>query len=79
VLKIGATTTYQLRKALSTIFKMMLIVARLNHPALDRLRDTVAPGELEAVLILSPDHTIPLIYLLPGNLAHLAPGGQLDA
>jgi hypothetical protein len=28
VLKIGATTAYQLRKALSTIFKMILIVVR---------------------------------------------------
>lgn len=29
--------------------------ARLDRPALDRLRDAVAQGELEAVLILSPD------------------------
>jgi len=29
--------------------------ASLDRPALDRLRDTVAAGELEAVLILSPD------------------------
>jgi site-specific DNA recombinase len=29
--------------------------ARLDRPALDRLRDAVAQGEVEAVLILSPD------------------------
>ena len=29
--------------------------ARLDRPSLDRLRDAVAQGELEAVLILSPD------------------------
>src|SRR5262249_57944867 len=29
--------------------------ASLDRPALDRLRDAVAAGELEAVLILSPD------------------------
>jgi site-specific DNA recombinase len=29
--------------------------ARLDRPALDRLRDAVARGEAEAVLILSPD------------------------
>jgi site-specific DNA recombinase len=29
--------------------------ARLDRPALDRLRDAVAQGEIEAVLILSPD------------------------
>jgi len=29
--------------------------ARLDRPALDRLRDAVAQGELEAVLILAPD------------------------
>src|SRR5215471_1239006 len=28
---------------------------RLDRPALDRLRDAVAQGEVEAVLILSPD------------------------
>jgi site-specific DNA recombinase len=29
--------------------------ASLDRPALDRLRDTVAAGEVEAVLVLSPD------------------------
>ena len=29
--------------------------ARLDRPALDRLRDSVAQGEVEVVLILSPD------------------------
>jgi site-specific DNA recombinase len=29
--------------------------ARLDRPALDRLRDCVAQGDVEAVLILSPD------------------------
>ena len=30
----------------------------MDRPALDRLRDAVAQGEIEAVLILSPDRLV---------------------
>jgi hypothetical protein len=44
--------------------------ARLDRPALDRLRDLAAEGVLEAVLVWSPDRPRAAVRLASG-----APGG----
>jgi DNA invertase Pin-like site-specific DNA recombinase len=44
--------------------------ARLDRPALDRLRDAVAQGEVEAVLILSPDRLARQFALADGGFVN---------